>query len=135
MTVNVSALDLSLLGVNVESIELHKKYEIVSAPHNFDEIYQCTGVRLNLLEPQSNEYQFGPTRETLTGWIEKSIKQASGTATSASSTAAAASVTATSAAETAEKTAAAMETDSKLSASLCSTKAETTEIKETEAKE
>lgn len=144
LTVNVSALDLSLLGVNVESIELHKKYEIVSAPHNFDEIYQCTGVRLNLLEPQSNEYQFGPTRETLTGWIEKSIKQASGTAASASSTATAASVTATrteataeaaatSAAETAEKTAAAMETVSKLSASLRSTKAETTEIKETEA--
>lgn len=87
LTVTISALDLSLLGVNVDSINLLDFYEIISAPHGFDEVYQCTAVRLDLLEPQNNEYQFGPPRQTLTGWVNKSIKEAEAANTSAGSVA------------------------------------------------
>ena len=87
LTVTISALDLSLLGVDVDSINLLDFYEIISAPHDFDEIYQCTAVRLDLLEPQNNEYQFGPPRQTLTGWVNKSIKEAEAANASAGSVA------------------------------------------------
>ena len=87
LTVTISALDLSLLGVDVDSINLLDFYEIISAPHDFDEIYQCAAVRLDLLEPQNNEYQFGPPRQTLTGWVNKSIKEAEAANTSAGSSA------------------------------------------------
>lgn len=90
LTVTISALDLSLLGVDVDSINLLDFYEIISLPHDFDEVYQCTAVRLDLLEPQNNEYQFGPPRQTLTGWVNKSIREAEAANAAAANAAAAA---------------------------------------------
>ena len=93
LTVTISALDLSLLGVDVDSINLLDFYEIISLPHDFDEVYQCTAVRLDLLEPQNNEYQFGPPRQTLTGWVNKSIREAEAANAAAAATTLTASVT------------------------------------------
>lgn len=76
ITVELTALDLSLLGVDVDSIELFKRYEIVSPPHNFDEIYQCVAITHDLDEPQNDVYTFGASRQTLTNWVTEQIAAA-----------------------------------------------------------
>lgn len=76
LTIELKALDISLLGISEDEIKLYNYYEIVSAPHQFDEIYQCTGVSLDLDEPQNNVYTFGASRQTLTNWVTEAIKAA-----------------------------------------------------------
>lgn len=75
-TVEITALDLEQLGVDVDAINLLDYYEIISEPHGFEAVYQCSGMTLDLDEPQNNTYQFGPSRQTLTSWITEAIKAA-----------------------------------------------------------
>lgn len=73
LSIELTALDLSLLGINVDSIEIYKYYEIISAPHDFDEMYQCIAITRDLDEPQNDVYTFGATRETLTNWVMQTM--------------------------------------------------------------
>lgn len=69
ITIDISAIDLSLLDVDVDEISLGKYYRVKSAPHNLNALYQCTSVELNISHPEKSSYKFGKGKKTLTEQI------------------------------------------------------------------
>lgn len=59
ITLNLSAIDLSLLDVDADRIRVGEYNRVLSLPHGIDEFYQCTRMTLNLSDPKQNEYTFG----------------------------------------------------------------------------
>ena len=59
MEVNIGAVDLSLLGYSVDSIDVGKKYRTVSPPHNMDYQFPCSKAELDLCSPGNNTYTLG----------------------------------------------------------------------------
>lgn len=59
ITLNLSAIDLSLLDVDADRIRVGEYNRVLSLPHGIDDFYQCTRMTLNLSDPKQNEYTFG----------------------------------------------------------------------------
>lgn len=70
-TLNLSAVDLSMLDVQEDKIRLGEYNRVLSLPHSVDDYFQCTRMVLNLSNPASNEYTFGYPRPTLTDSINR----------------------------------------------------------------
>lgn len=70
-TLNLSAIDLSLLDVQVDKLRLGEYNRVLSVPHNLDGMFQCSRMVLNLGNPQQNQYTFGNPRPTLTDSINR----------------------------------------------------------------
>ena len=66
VSLSVRAVDLNLLDVNVAAIRLGDWVRVISVPHGLDEMFQCTKIVYDLLNPENNEYSFGAVRETFT---------------------------------------------------------------------
>ena len=58
-TIEISAIDLKLLGVNVDRLEVGKFVHVQSPPHGIDSNFLCSKIVLDLLEPDRSEYTFG----------------------------------------------------------------------------
>lgn len=71
VTLNVSAVDLSLLSVDSDKLRLGEYNRVLSAPHNMDGYFQCSRMELNLGDPRQNKYTFGNPRMTLTDSINR----------------------------------------------------------------
>lgn len=65
-TINLRAVDLSLLDVNYETIDVGDLLRVISLPHELDREFQCTKIVYDLENPDQNEYTFGVDIQTLT---------------------------------------------------------------------
>lgn len=71
ITLNMSAIDLSLLDVQVDKLRLGEYNRVLSVPHNLNDFFQCSRMVLNLGNPSQNQYTFGNPRPTLTDSINR----------------------------------------------------------------
>lgn len=65
-TIEISAIDLKLLGVDVDRLEVGKFVHVQSSPHGIDSDFLCSKIVLDLLEPDRSEYTFGLVFTALT---------------------------------------------------------------------
>ena len=63
---DIRAVDLSRLGVDVSTIRIGEYNRVVSPPHNIDAWYQCSSITLRLDKIDGSEFSFGATGTTLT---------------------------------------------------------------------
>ena len=66
-TIEIKALDLALLGVDVERLEVGMQVLVVSLPHGINDHFLCSKIKLNLDDASQSTYTFGMTPATLTG--------------------------------------------------------------------
>lgn len=68
-SLNVSAVDLSLVDVNVDKLHVGDYVNIISIPHKFGysdpKIVQCVKISLDLLNPGNSEYTFETPQKTI----------------------------------------------------------------------
>lgn len=64
--IELSAIDMHVLNVNIEAIKLGEYNRVVSAPHGVDALFQCTRMALDLENPERSLYSFGVAPKTLT---------------------------------------------------------------------
>lgn len=67
ITIEIKALDLALLGVDVEHLEVGMQVLVVSIPHGINDHFLCSKIKLNLDDASQSIYTFGMTPTTLTG--------------------------------------------------------------------
>lgn len=70
-TLNIKAIDLHLINVDIKRIHLADMVQVLSIPHDIYREIQCTKIVYDLVNPDQNEYTFGRDFETLT---EKQVK-------------------------------------------------------------
>lgn len=66
ITLDVKAVDLHHLNVDVEKIRLGDYVRVLSIPHGIDKKFQCTKIVYDLVNPDKNEYIFGVNYTSLT---------------------------------------------------------------------
>ncbi|MBA4687240.1 MAG: phage tail protein [Candidatus Galacturonibacter soehngenii] len=71
-TIELSAIDLSLIDVNIEKIKMGDWIRVVSKPHNLDRLFLVTKYDLDLTKPQNNKITLGSVLTTLTSSTTKS---------------------------------------------------------------
>ena len=65
-SIEISAIYLKLLGVDVDRLEVGKFVHVSSPPHGIDSNFLCSKIVLDLLEPDRSEYTFGLVFTALT---------------------------------------------------------------------
>lgn len=65
-SIEITAVDLKLLGADVDSIEVGQYVTVISPPHDIRDNFLCSKIELNLLQPANSVYTFGVTRSSLT---------------------------------------------------------------------
>ena len=73
-TIEIKAVDLSLINKNYKSIKIGDYVRVRSKPHNFDSYMLCKEISLDLNNPENSEYVLGETFDTLTGQSNAKIK-------------------------------------------------------------
>lgn len=66
-SLELSAVDLHLLDVDVESVSLGDWIRVVSSPHRLDSLFLVSKLELNLADPGADTLSLGKTFETMTG--------------------------------------------------------------------
>lgn len=66
VSLTVTAVDLHLLNVNVDSIKVGNWVRVISIPHELDTYFKCTKIVYDFENPENNEYSFGVTTMSLT---------------------------------------------------------------------
>ena len=64
--IELSAIDMHVLNVNVDAIKLGEYNRVVSAPHGVDAWFQCTREVIDFESPDRSLYSFGVSPKTLT---------------------------------------------------------------------
>ena len=67
ITLECTAVDMKMLGVDVDSFRVGNRIRLVSIPHNIDEYFMCSKIEYDLERPQDTKYTLGVTRSSLTG--------------------------------------------------------------------
>ena len=67
ITMECTAVDMRLLGVDVNSFRLGDRIRLVSVPHDIDEYFVCSKIEYDLERPQNNKYTLGAVVTSLTG--------------------------------------------------------------------
>lgn len=65
-SIEITAVDLKLLGADVDSIEVGQYVTVISPPHDIHDNFLCSKIELNLHQPANSVYTFGVTRSSLT---------------------------------------------------------------------
>lgn len=65
-TIEIRAVDLKFLGVDVDRLKVGEFVHVVSEPHGIDSNFLCSKISLDLLEPEQSEYTFGLVFDALT---------------------------------------------------------------------
>lgn len=73
ITLDVSAIDLSLLDVSVERIKVGDKIRVISEPHSVDEFMEVNKISLDLTKPSNSKIELGSQRASLTDEIPNKI--------------------------------------------------------------
>lgn len=71
VTLTISAVDLSMIDVDVDRLKLGEYNRVVSVPHGLDAFFQCSAMELNLNRPDQNKYTFGEPRRKLTDQMQR----------------------------------------------------------------
>lgn len=111
VTLSLKAVDLRLLGVDVDQIEVGCWVRVISLPHGLDKLFQCTKIAYDLVSPDQNEYVFGVNFSSLTDKqiaTEKNANSAASTVRNAVSVANVSATNANQAAANAEQVIASM---------------------------
>lgn len=67
LTLDLTAMDLSLLGYDYNTFQVGSPSPIIDVPHGYDDVYhQCRRRELHLAEPDKSRYIFGVSRRPLT---------------------------------------------------------------------
>lgn len=64
-TLNVKAIDMSIVSSDERFIHLGDTVRIKSAPHGLDRDYNCEAIDIDIVDPEKTVYTFGPKKETL----------------------------------------------------------------------
>ena len=64
--IELSAIDMHVLNVNIDAIKLGEYNRVVSAPHGVDAWFQCTRMTLDFENPERSLYSFGVAPKPLT---------------------------------------------------------------------
>lgn len=64
--IELSAIDMHVLNVNIDAIKLGEYNRVVSAPHGVDALFQCTRMTLDFENPKRSLYSFGVAPKALT---------------------------------------------------------------------
>lgn len=64
--IELSAIDMHVLNVNVDSIKIGEYNRVVSVPHGVDAWFQCTKETIDFERPEQSLYSFGVASKTLT---------------------------------------------------------------------
>ena len=75
MSIEIKAIDLSLLLEDIEAIEDGVSVEIFSPPHELDMFMLCSKLALNILSPGETSYTFGSGFNCLSDQQAKSLRQ------------------------------------------------------------
>lgn len=59
VSINVKAVDLNLVDVDVQMLKIGESVRVVSEPHELDAFFTCSGITLDLVEPDKSSYTFG----------------------------------------------------------------------------
>lgn len=78
-TIEIKAIDLSLINPNFKPLKVGEFVRIRSKPHNFDSYMLCTRIEPDLSNPENTVYTLGATFDTLTGIQNKKIKELNAT--------------------------------------------------------
>lgn len=70
MTLEVSAVDLQLMGINIDSINILDEVHVVSKPHGLDKTFPVTELTIKMGETNAGEFTLGhKTEQTLSGIV------------------------------------------------------------------
>lgn len=58
-SIDIKAMDLSLIGENVESFNIGDRIRVISKLHGVDDYYLCSKIIFDLLHPEKSEYYMG----------------------------------------------------------------------------
>lgn len=86
MSIDIKAIDLSLLTDNVDAIDCGSSVEIISEPHGIDMWMVCGSLAINILSPAENHYTFGSASPCMSDQQARSLKQSAKAFDTASST-------------------------------------------------
>lgn len=78
-TIEVKAVDLSLVNPDFKPIRVGEYVRVRSKPHGFDSYMLCTSVKLDLNSPENSEYVLGTTFDKLSGQQNKRIRSLNST--------------------------------------------------------
>jgi hypothetical protein len=72
VSIELTALDMSILDVNVDDIRVGNSYRVVAEPYGIDDYFLCSKAEIDLLQPDKSRFTFGYDRSSLTGLMSKS---------------------------------------------------------------
>ena len=76
MTLDVTALDLSVLGVDPGALDVNNYIRVKSAPHGLDKFFEITSIDIPLAEPENMQFRLGSeTQQTLTSINNNQINE------------------------------------------------------------
>lgn len=78
VSLDIKAIDLNLLNVNVAKIHVGDWVRVISLPHGLNKEFQCTKIVYDLVSPDNTEYIFGSTYTSLTEQQSKTDKNVKG---------------------------------------------------------
>lgn len=68
MTLDITALDLATLGINVDALDVNQYIRVISPPHGLDRYFEISELDIPLAEPENMTFKLGAeTEQTLTG--------------------------------------------------------------------
>ncbi|PKE64209.1 phage tail spike protein [Macrococcoides caseolyticum] len=77
ISINLNALDLSLLGLDPEAYDIFNKHRVVCEPLNIDNYLKIIGITIDLMNPQSKEILIGDRELTYADMqLEQTYKHA-----------------------------------------------------------
>lgn len=75
LTIEIKAVDLSLIKPDYKPIECGQYVRVVSKPHGFDSYLLCSDITYDLVKPDNNTFILGTSYGTLTGQSNKKINE------------------------------------------------------------
>ena len=66
VSIDLKAIDLSMMDVDIDEFRIFEKVKVESAPHQLDDYYLIKKLNIDLAEPKNNSLQIGRTFKTFT---------------------------------------------------------------------
>jgi phage minor structural protein len=74
-SMEIKAIDLSLVADDVDAIDYGTSVEVISPPHDTDMFMICSSLKINILSPAETDYIFGAGFSSMTDQQAKALKQ------------------------------------------------------------
>lgn len=71
LTIELSAVDLSVIDVDIEKFTLGEQVRVISEPHNLDSYFMLSKLEIDLTNPANNKITLGKTKSKLSSDITK----------------------------------------------------------------